>query len=206
MHEMDELLNVVDKLLSPEGCPWDRVQTLSSIRHSLLEETCETIDAIDSGDSAHIREELGDVFFNVVFLCRLAEKEGHCTLGDVIKELTGKLVSRHPHVFGASSASSWDELAEQWEKIKSQEKGKDQRKSVLEGIPKSLPALARAQKILKKLKKVGVDQDLNENPTTNEDQIGEELLEIVLKANEQEVEAELALRKIIEKIERKYEK
>lgn len=102
MREFDELIEIIDRLLGPDGCPWDKEQTLQSLRSSVLEEVCEVIEAIDLNDNAHIKEELGDLFFNTIFLCKIAEKEKRFTVTEILKELNEKLIRRHPHVFGES--------------------------------------------------------------------------------------------------------
>lgn len=122
MEAFDRFVDVVDRLLGPGGCPWDREQTLLSMRKDLLEETNEVIEAVESGDSDHIAEELGDLFFNVVFLCRLAKKEGHTNIPQVLKGITEKLIRRHPHVFGDAKVESSEDVLKQWEAIKRDEK------------------------------------------------------------------------------------
>ena len=145
------LKNILETLLGPNGCPWDREQTLDSLCSSLLEETCETIDAINLSDNDHIKEELGDLFFNVLFLCLVGEKENRFKLDEVLEGISNKLIRRHPHIFGEMELKTSEEVAHQWEEIKKREK-KD-RQNILEGIPQSLPALARANQVLKKLQK-----------------------------------------------------
>ena len=153
----DELCRVIARLRSPTGCPWDRVQTLATIKPFTLEETYELLEAIDSNDNAAICEELGDVLLQVVLDSQIAADEGRFTIIDVIAGLTRKMVERHPHVFGSAQADTADDVKRHWERIKSQEKEKKHRTSALEGIPVDLPALARAARITKKAARVGYD-------------------------------------------------
>lgn len=146
--------NVIARLRSPEGCPWDRVQTLKSIKPYTLEETYELLEAIDADDNDGIREELGDVLLQVVLDAQIASDEGRFDLVDVIDGITQKMIARHPHVFGDAQASSAAEVRAHWERVKSEEK---KRNSVLDGIPVDLPALARAARITKKAASVGYD-------------------------------------------------
>lgn len=149
-----ELCEVVAKLRSPSGCPWDREQTLESIKPYTLEETYELLDAIDSGDDAAIVEELGDVLLQVMLDSQIASDEGRFELTDVVNELTQKMIRRHPHVFGDAAAHSASDVSKHWERIKQQEK---QRESIFDGLPTALPALARAARLSKKAARVGYD-------------------------------------------------
>lgn len=203
MQAFDQLLTTLQTLLGPNGCEWDRAQTLLSMRDSVLEEACEVIDAINLGDKDHIKEELGDLFFNVIFLSLLAEKEKVCSLDDVIREIDSKLIRRHPHVFGDTQVEGIKEVLEQWEEIKTNEKGKEHRKSLLDGIPQGLPALVRAQKISKKIRKKGSDYILPQS-ITDEQQIGQSLYQLVQEAQNKGVDAEQALRATLSQIESWY--
>lgn len=149
-----ELISVVAKLRSPEGCPWDRAQTLESIKPHTLEETYELLDAIDHHDDRQIIEELGDVLLQVVLDCQIAADEGRFHLGDVVQHLTRKLIARHPHVFGITSAQTAADVLKLWDHIKQQEK---QRESVFDGLPSELPALARAARVQEKAARRGYD-------------------------------------------------
>lgn len=154
VQRFSQLLEVMHRLLGPGGCPWDREQTHQSIRGSLLEETYECIEAIDTGDLSALREELGDVLLQVVFHGVMAENAGEFTVADLIEELSEKLVRRHPHVFSEGTAlHSADDVIETWDKIKATETTKAHRSSLLDGVPKALPALARALKLSKKAAK-----------------------------------------------------
>ena len=146
---------IVSLLRSPEGCPWDREQTHESLRAGLLEEACETIDAISNADDANLREELGDLLLQVVFHTDLAAERGAFTLEDAARGTCEKLIRRHPHVFGNVDAADTQAVLRQWEQIKREEKGG--RASIMDGIPRALPALIRAANIQKKAARVGFD-------------------------------------------------
>src|SRR5436190_21432454 len=150
-----ELLEVMAKLRSPEGCPWDREQDHKSLRFHAVEEVYELMDAIEAGDDHEMLEELGDVLLQVVFHCQLARERGAFDFGQVARHIVEKLIRRHPHVFGESEAKTVDAVWAQWEQIKKAEKHgtKHARASALDGIPKHLPALLRAEKLIKKAHK-----------------------------------------------------
>jgi tetrapyrrole methylase family protein/MazG family protein len=150
---LNKLVQVMDKLLSPEGCPWDKEQTHKSLRRFLIEESYEVLDAIEHDDHKQLQEELGDVLFQVVFHSALAEKEGWFTLADVIKDNKEKMVRRHPHVFSSLELNTSQEVLDHWEGFKKEE-GK---KQLLSGIPRMLPALMRALKIQEKTAQAGFD-------------------------------------------------
>lgn len=157
-YDLNDLRIIFSYLRGENGCPWDRVQTHESIRSNLIEETYEVIEAIDNSDSKLMKEELGDLLLQVVFHAAIKEEEGAFTLDDVITDVADKLVRRHPHVFGDDSAEDPDGAIDAWEKAKSVEK-KDRKNVVdsMNAIPPSLPALMRAQKIVKKATKDGFD-------------------------------------------------
>ena len=149
-----ELCEVVARLRSPTGCPWDREQTLATIKPFTLEETYELLEAIDSGNNAAISEELGDVLLQVVLDSQIAADEGRFDLTDVVAGLTRKMIERHPHVFGDTQATTSADVSHNWDRIKQQEK---QRESIFEGLPLALPALARASRLSAKAARVGYD-------------------------------------------------
>src|SRR5271163_1004395 len=152
---IEDLLKVMAKLRSPEGCPWDREQSHATLRRHAIEEVYELIDAIEAQDDHQMAEELGDLLLQVVFHCQLARERGAFDFERVTRTLVEKLIRRHPHVFGTTRVKDVDEVWVNWEKIKRAEKAgtKSERKSALDGIPKHLPALLRAEKLLKKAKK-----------------------------------------------------
>ncbi len=149
--EFDEFVNIV-KLLRKE-CPWDRIQTHLSLRRCLLEETYETLEAIDDKNMTELKKELGDVLLQVVFHSNIAEENNDFTLKEVIDSVTSKLIERHPHVFGDVKVTGSDEVKKNWERLKK----KEGRKSVTDGIPAELPALLKAFRIQEKASKVGFD-------------------------------------------------
>lgn len=153
--DMKPLVEVVKTLREPGGCVWDREQTHESIRKGLIEETYELLEAIDNKDIKGMREELGDVLLQVVFHARLAEEEGGFVMQDVIDDIVEKLINRHPHVFGTIEVGNSEEVIQNWEKIKAEEK--KERKLVLDGISPGLPALMRSYKLQAKAAKVGFD-------------------------------------------------
>lgn len=159
---LDELIAIMVTLRGPDGCPWDRVQTLASLRPFLLEETYEALEAIDTGNLPALCEELGDVLFEVVFLSRIAEEQGDFTIDDAIDGVIRKLVRRHPHVFGdADKLSEPEQVLGRWEELKAAERatpGKaDIPKTLLSGVPITLPALLRAYEYSNRAATVGFD-------------------------------------------------
>jgi tetrapyrrole methylase family protein/MazG family protein len=149
-----KLCGVVARLRSPDGCPWDKVQTLETIKPYTLEETYELLEAIDAGDDDAIVEELGDLLLQVVLDAQIGADEGRFNLIDVVERITEKMIHRHPHVFGTAIANSAAEVSQHWDEAKKREKP---RESVLDGIPIPLPQLARAAKLAKKAARVGYD-------------------------------------------------
>src|SRR5580704_2126836 len=156
---IEDLLKVMAKLRSPKGCPWDREQTHLSLRRHAIEEVYELIDAIEARDDHEMAEELGDLLLQVVFHCQLARERGAFNFERVCRLLVEKLVRRHPHVFGKTRVKDVDEVWANWEKIKRAEKHgtKRARHSAFDGIPKHLPALLRAEKLIKKARKAFAD-------------------------------------------------
>lgn len=149
------LREIVARLRAPDGCPWDREQTHESLRSALLEETYELVEAIDRSDDDNLREELGDLLLHVVMHAQMAGERGAFEFDEVATEICEKLIRRHPHVFGDVAAEDSAEVIRQWEEIKRAEKG--ERKSILDGVPRSLPALMRAQSLQKKAARAGFD-------------------------------------------------
>ena len=151
------MLEVVEALRAPKGCPWDREQTHSSLRPYLLEETYEALEAIESGDQEELREELGDLLLQVFMHHAIAQEEGDFTIADVASQASAKMVHRHPHVFGDVEVAGADEVLTNWEGLKHKEARKRGRVSALEGAPKTLPALAWALSLQKRAARVGFD-------------------------------------------------
>lgn len=152
---LEKLISVISVLRSPQGCPWDREQTHKSLKRNMLEEAYEAVDAMESGDMKHLREELGDVLLQVLLHSQIAEEEGAFSIDDVAKVLKDKLIHRHPHVFGDTKVSNSNDVIENWDKLKQVEK--PHRTSVMDGISKSQSALMSAQKISKKAVKTGFE-------------------------------------------------
>lgn len=155
VYELNELIDVIAKLRAPDGCQWDREQTHKTLRPNMLEEAYEAVDAMDSGDMKHLKEELGDVLLQVVLHAQIAEEEGAFSIDDVAKGIKEKLIHRHPHVFGDVKVNSTKEILDNWEKLKKEEK--QHRKSAMDGVSKSQSALMSAQKISKKAVKTGFE-------------------------------------------------
>ena len=154
----DDLLEIVRDLRSPDGCPWDKVQTHASIRRNFLEETYEALDAIDHDDAENMREELGDVLLQTVFHAQMEEERGRFDMSDVVDAIVKKLLYRHPHVFGgAAAAADGEEALANWEARKRTEKGFANAADAIEAVPHTLPALWRAEKIQKKAAKAGFE-------------------------------------------------
>ena len=152
---INDLLKVMARLRSPTGCPWDREQSHMTLRRHAIEEVYELIDAIEAGDDHEMAEELGDLLLQVVFHCQLARERGAFDFEEVCRVLVNKLIRRHPHVFGKTKVRNVGEVWANWEKIKRAEKHgtRHARPSALDGIPKHLPALLRAEKLVKKARK-----------------------------------------------------
>lgn len=154
---LQKLLDVMQRLRAPGGCPWDREQTLHTLKPCLLEETYELLDAIDRNDVALHREELGDVLLQVVFQCAIREEEKLFSFNDVASALADKLIRRHPHVFGDLNVTSTHDVLNNWEAIKQTEKPDTKKHSALDGVPHTLPALLKAQRVQAKASRVGFD-------------------------------------------------
>jgi tetrapyrrole methylase family protein / MazG family protein len=136
----EKLVELMAMLRGPEGCPWDRKQTAESLKPFLIEECFEVVDALEEKDPGKVKEELGDLLFQIIFHARVAEEKGEFTMEDVISAIVEKMTRRHPHVFGDEKLTTDREVLAHWEAIKKKEKGYEQRRSILEGVPKSLPA------------------------------------------------------------------
>lgn len=180
-----QLLEIMNELR--EKCPWDKVQTLESLRTLTIEETYELADAIVENDLQEIKKELGDLLLHIVFYAKIGQEKGAFDISDVINNLNEKLIYRHPHIFGNTEVKDETEVLENWEKLKLKEK--DGNKSVLEGVPKTLPALIKAYRIQDKVRGVGFDWDERDQVW---DKVAEELdeLKVELKADPGSKEAE----------------
>ena len=175
-YDVKPLTDVMNTLLGENGCPWDKEQTHESLRKNLLEEAHEVVEAIDSNDMEHLKEELGDVLLQVVFHAKLAEQAGQFNLNDVVNAITEKMIRRHPHIFSDVQADNAEEVLTNWEAIKKKEKGdKPEAQSIMSKLPPTLPALMKAEKVQQKAHRVGFDWDNIEGPKAK---IIEELDEI----------------------------
>lgn len=221
---LEELIAVIAKLRAPDGCPWDRAQTHSTLRPNMLEEAYEAVDAIDDNDMAHLREELGDVLLQVVLHSQIASENGDFTLEDVAKELKEKLIHRHPHVFGSAKIDTADDVKDAWDKLKAEEK--TERKSAMDGISRCQAALISAQKISKKAVKTGFEwpseeslyecimSEFNEfkqakaegDKVHMEEEFGDILFATVNLARWNKIDAEQALLKANKKFEMRFRK
>lgn len=156
-YDLRDFVALITFLRSPDGCPWDQVQTHESIRRNFLEETYEVCEAIDAGDTAHLKEELGDVLMQVVFHAGIEADAGRFDMDDVCDGVVKKLLYRHPHVFGDGQAETADTVPASWEQLKRQEKGQKTTADALDAVARSLPGLWRAEKIQKKAAEAGFD-------------------------------------------------
>jgi tetrapyrrole methylase family protein / MazG family protein len=219
MDYVKRLEKLMTRLRAPQGCPWDRRQTHKSLKPYLLEETHELLDAIDRGTPADLREELGDLLLQVIFHSQLAKEKGSFDFQAVAKAIGDKLVRRHPHVFGKGASRRIKDINRKWEELKRQEK--PERKSALDGLPKSLPALLRAQrmqeKISKTLKKPSnpgtqLEKDLRAlkrtglagNRTRREKALGDFLLTLTRWAQARGIHAEMALQAAASRFEKEF--
>lgn len=221
---LEELIDVVAKLRAPDGCPWDREQTHTSLRPNMLEEAYEAVDAIDENDMTHLREELGDVLLQVLLHSQIASESNEFTLDDVAKELKEKLIHRHPHVFGTAKINNADDVLKTWDKLKSEEK--TERKSAMDGLSRSQAALISAQKISKRAVKTGFEwpneeslydcvmseieefkeAEIEKDKNHIEEEMGDILFAIVNLARWNKIDAEQALLKANKKFEKRFRK
>ena len=224
-YNVEDLRRIVEHLRSEDGCPWDREQTHESIRQDLLEETYEAAEAIDLNDKELLKEELGDVLLQVVFHARMEEEEGGFDLDAVADGICRKLITRHPHVFADISVEGTDEVLVNWEKIKQESKGQTTQAEAVKSVPKTFPALMRAQKVQKRAGKAGFDypdavwcmDDLEdaldnlhlsmeeEDKAACEKELGNVLFSLVNVARKLELNAEQALTKATERYIRRFE-
>jgi len=220
-------VDIMAQLRGPRGCPWDREQTLASLRGFVLEETHEVLDAIDRGDHDALRGEIGDLLFEGVFLAQICADEGHFTVADSLNAITGKLIRRHPHVFDPQGRPlrTPGQVVQQWEQIKAKEQtDAGQRRAILAGVPKTLPALLRAHEIGTRVAAVGFDWPAaaqvvdkieeevaelrraatREGAARIEEEMGDLLFAIANLARKLGIEPESALRKANEKFTKRF--
>lgn len=177
---IDELLNVMATLRSPNGCPWDREQNHLTLRFHAVEEVYELMDAIEAGDDHEMEEELGDVLLQVVFHCQLARERGAFDFENVCKRIVSKLIHRHPHVFGPKKLKSADAVLAQWEQIKRAEKHgtRHERPSALDGIPRHMPSLLQAHELVKKARRAKLLTQESKEKLGSKTQLARKLFEI----------------------------
>jgi MazG family protein len=219
MSSIDRLREIVTKLRAPDGCPWDREQTHATLKSHLLEECYELIDAIDDQDDEALLEELGDVLLQVVLHAQMASEEGRFDFDQIADRIADKLVLRHPHVFGDNKLSTSDAVLRQWDTIKRSEK--QGRKSAIDGIPRTLPALAKAQKVQVKAARAGFDwpeahdvlakihEEISEIGTAKDtgelsEELGDLLFSIVNFARKRSLDAEGLLQSATDKFTRRF--
>ncbi|MCL6519755.1 MAG: nucleoside triphosphate pyrophosphohydrolase [Armatimonadetes bacterium] len=209
----------MEKLRAPDGCPWDREQTHQTLKKYLLEETYEVLEAIDAGNLAELKTELGDLMLQIIFHAQIAAEEGVFNIKDVLEAISEKLIRRHPHVFGDVKVACAEEVLHRWEEIKACEPGYEKRKSILDGVPRTLPALARAMEISKRAAGAGfewpdmhavlekVREEISEleneiqvgNKERIADEIGDLLFTVVNVARWAKVDPEDALRRMTDR-------
>ena len=221
--QCERLRAIMHRLRAPGGCPWDAEQTHESLITNLIEEAYETVDTIRRGDREHLREELGDLLLQVVFHSELAEEDGVFDFDEVAREVSEKLVRRHPHVFGESGAEGTAAVLKQWDEIKRAEKGSE-RETYLHGVGSGLPAMLRAEKLQKKAAKVGFDwpdedgamgkvaEEMEElvaamaagEVSDIEDELGDVMFSVINVARKRKLDAEVLLGEANRKFERRF--
>lgn len=157
MKEFYRLVDIMKKLRAPNGCPWDREQTLDSLKKTLIEECYEVVEVMEEDKHEELKGELGDLLLQVVFQAEIMEEKKYFNIDDVCREITEKLIRRHPHIFGDVDVKNSDDVMVNWEEIKKTEKHHKHRDSLLDGIPKAMPSLEKAFKIQNKVKKTGIE-------------------------------------------------
>jgi tetrapyrrole methylase family protein / MazG family protein len=221
LRSFDTLVQIIARLRAPDGCPWDKEQTHQTLRGNLLSETYEVMEALDKDEAAALREELGDLLLQIVLHAQIAKDDKEFEIGDVIQGISEKLIRRHPHIFGDVKVNNSTEVMHNWEGIKKQEK--PERKSILDGVPKAMPALAYALEISRRAVRVGfewpelkgvldkVEEEIGEikgaaSQAEKADEIGDLLFTLVNYARWENVDAEAALREANLKFYRRFAK
>lgn len=221
----ERLLDIMHRLRGPDGCPWDREQTRTSLKPYLIEEAYEVLEAIESGGLESLREELGDLLFQVVFHAEIAAERGEFTMAELLERLADKMVGRHPHVFGDATADTPGQALAQWEAIKQREaQAQGRPRSVIDGVPRALPALVRAQRMQSKAARVNfdwpdaraawtkVEEEVRETSaalTAGDsarltEELGDVLFSLVNVARLSSLDAEDVLQRAIEKFRRRF--
>jgi len=186
--DFDKLVEIMEALRAEDGCPWDREQTRQSLKPFLIEEAYELLEAIEEDDPPKIKEELGDLLFQIVFHSRIAGEKGEFDIQDVIEAISGKMVSRHPHVFGEKRLTTADEVLDKWEEYKRQE-GK-LKESILEGIPGNLPSLLKALRVQERVSRVGFDWEKAEDVLKKVESEFDEFKSALKERDERKIEEE----------------
>jgi len=189
MKNLQKLIDIMETLRGEKGCPWDREQTRESLKPFLLEETYELLEALDEGNPKTIKEELGDLLFQIVFHCQIAREKNEFDINDVIEKISEKMIKRHAHVFGKARYKSHEELRRRWDEEKKRE-GKF-KESILEGVPKALPSLLRAHKLQRKAARVGFDWKMTEDVFEKLEEEIKEFKDALKKKKQPEIEDEL---------------
>ncbi len=190
--ELRELVEIMTRLRAPDGCPWDREQSLDTLKTFLIEEAYEVLEAIEKADSQGHREELGDLLFQIVFQCQIASEQGRFDIFDVIAGIADKIRRRHPHVFGSERADTAEQVVATWERIKKVEKASGAgRSSVLDGLPRSLPALLMAHRLSERAARVGFDWTRPEQVLDKFEEEIAELKQALQQGGKDTVECEL---------------
>jgi len=191
LNSLSKLIKITETLMGEDGCPWDKVQTRESLKPYLVEETYEVLDALDANDPEKIKDELGDLLYQILFHSKISSLKGEFNFRDVIDNLSEKMVRRHPHVFKEGELNTPDQVVKQWEEIKRNEKNQANQKSILDNIPKNLPSLLKAQKLQKKAAKEGFDWDQISDVFDKLDEEIGEFKEAVLKKKSADIQNEI---------------
>jgi tetrapyrrole methylase family protein/MazG family protein len=195
--DIDKLVSLVAQLRGDNGCPWDKVQTRETLKPMLIEEAYEVLDALDAEDPIELKEELGDLLFQVVFHAQIAQERGEFDLGDIIDRSHGKMVRRHPHIFGSADLKTSEDVLKNWEDIKAEEKGitsassPESERSLLDGIPSKLPAMHRAYQMTAKASRVGFDWEKLEDIFLKMKEESAELMEAQSQQDAQKIADEV---------------
>jgi len=219
LHKFDTLVGIIARLRGPDGCPWDRKQTHASLRENLLSECYEVLAALDDGDTDQLGEELGDLLLQIVLHAQIASEAGEFTLGDVVHSITTKLIHRHPHIFGNRTVADAEEVMLNWEELKEEER--EDGVSMLNGVPRLMPALSYSYEVQKRVARVGFDwenldgvidklvEEIGElrqagNLEQQAHEFGDLLFTLVNIARRMGIDAEAALRKTNQRFYRRF--
>jgi len=191
LNSLSKLIKITETLMGEDGCPWDKVQTRESLKPYLVEETYEVLEALDENDPEKIKDELGDLLYQILFHSKISSLKGEFDFRDVIDNLSEKMVRRHPHVFKGGKLNTPDQVIGQWEEIKKKENNKANQKSIFDSIPINLPSLIKAQKLQKKAAKEGFDWEQINDVFDKLDEEIKEFKEAVLKKKSTDIQSEI---------------